>query len=374
MGYKANGQLATSATTIYTASGIDTAVDLTLANTSGSLTETILVLVKANGSSTAQRLKRVVLSANETSRLNCIKVGAGDIIQAQTTDATTVDFTVATSAGNGPDYTYDANGNLKQVNGTSLTGPTTVTSTSANALAAGPSGATNPTLQIDASTSSATTGVKVKSAAGTAGVAVSVISDQSAENLTIDAKGTGTVTINGTATGAIALGANTTVAGTATVTSTSAAALDVGPNGATNPTLQVDGSTASAATGLKVKSAAAAAGLALSVISSGTNENLKIDAKGSGTITIGSVSTGAVIIGPGAATVLAGTLTAGGLLTCALQVATSGPLVYSGSGAPTISAAVKGSLYLRSDGSSTSTRAYIATDTAGTWTALTTAA
>lgn len=72
--------------------------------------------------------------------------------------------------------------------------------------------------------------------------------------------------------------------------------------------------------------------------------------------------------------VLPGTITAGGLLTNALQVGTSGPLVYSGSGAPTISAAVKGSLYLRTDGSSTSTRAYIATDTAGTWTAITTAA
>lgn len=47
--------------------------------------------------------------------------------------------------------------------------------------------------------------------------------------------------------------------------------------------------------------------------------------------------------------------------------------VFAGSGAPTFSAA-KGSMYLRTDGSSTSTRAYIATDSAGTWTAVTTAA
>ncbi len=101
---------------------------------------------------------------------------------------------------------------------------------------------------------------------------------------------------------------------------------------------------------------------------------MTLDAKGSGTITLGSVSTGSVIIGPNATTVLAGTLTAGGLTTCALQVATSGPLIYSGSGAPTISAAVQGSIYLRSDGSSTSTRLYVATNTSGTWTAVTTAA
>ena len=47
--------------------------------------------------------------------------------------------------------------------------------------------------------------------------------------------------------------------------------------------------------------------------------------------------------------------------------------VFFGSGAPSISAA-KGSLYLRSDGSSTSTRAYVNTDGSTTWTAITTAA
>ena len=47
--------------------------------------------------------------------------------------------------------------------------------------------------------------------------------------------------------------------------------------------------------------------------------------------------------------------------------------VFAGSGVPTVSAA-KGSLYLRTDGTSTSTRAYINTDGATTWTAITTAA
>jgi len=47
--------------------------------------------------------------------------------------------------------------------------------------------------------------------------------------------------------------------------------------------------------------------------------------------------------------------------------------VYAGSGAPSVSAA-KGSLYPRSDGSSTTTRAYINTDGGTTWTAITTVA
>jgi hypothetical protein len=53
---------------------------------------------------------------------------------------------------------------------------------------------------------------------------------------------------------------------------------------------------------------------------------------------------------------------------------TSGFGIYIGSGVPTVSAA-QGSLYLRSDGSSTSTRAYINSSSGSgtTWTAITTA-
>lgn len=47
--------------------------------------------------------------------------------------------------------------------------------------------------------------------------------------------------------------------------------------------------------------------------------------------------------------------------------------IFAGTGVPTISAP-QGSLYLRTDGSSTSTRLYIATNSTGTWTTVTTAA
>tara|TARA_R110000868_G_scaffold344666_1_gene605751 strand:- start:1505 stop:1789 length:285 start_codon:yes stop_codon:yes gene_type:complete len=52
---------------------------------------------------------------------------------------------------------------------------------------------------------------------------------------------------------------------------------------------------------------------------------------------------------------------------------TTGFGIYFGSGAPTITAA-QGSLYLRTDGSSVSTRAYINTTGSTTWTAITTVA
>ena len=105
-----------------------------------------------------------------------------------------------------------------------------------------------------------------------------------------------------TGTGNMVLSASPTFTGTVgsaaqTITSTSANSLAVGANGTTNPVLNIDASTASVATGLNVKGAAAASGLALSVTSSGTNENLTIDAKGSGTITVAGTSTGIVSVG-----------------------------------------------------------------------------
>lgn len=93
------------------------------------------------------------------------------------------------------------------------------------------------------------------------------------------------LTVNGSAVTALGI-----------ATSTSANALAIGPAGATNPSINVDASTASAATGLNIKSAAAAGGLAVKVLSSGTDESLTIDAKGAGTITLGGTSTGKVSI------------------------------------------------------------------------------
>jgi hypothetical protein len=66
-------------------------------------------------------------------------------------------------------------------------------------------------------------------------------------------------------------------------------------------------------------------------------------------------------------------LTAGGTTNYGYFMSASNIGVICGSGAPTVSA-TKGTLYLRSDGSSSSTRAYVNTDGATTWTAITTAA
>lgn len=171
-------------------------------------------------------------------------------------------------------------------------------------------------------------------------------------NTNKDAYFGGNVTVVGTLT------AGQEVIGAETITSTSANAFAVGRQGATAPVLNIDASTASVATGINIKGAAAAAGVAVSVISSGTNENLTIDAKGSGTLKLQS----------------AAGVFAGGAAQCSVLVSTnSGFGIYWGSGAPTVSAG-KGSIYLRSDGSTTNDRMYVNTNGSTTWTAVTTVA
>jgi hypothetical protein len=85
--------------------------------------------------------------------------------------------------------------------------------------------------------------------------------------------------------------------GAPVVSAVSTFSFTVGPNGTTNPTFQVDDSAANCATGVKVTGKAAGSGAALDALSSGANEALTINAKGSGNVTIGNTSTGSVNIG-----------------------------------------------------------------------------
>jgi hypothetical protein len=167
-----------------------------------------------------------------------------------------------------------------------LVGPTGPTGAASTVV--GPTGATGPT-------GAAST---VAGPTGPTGAASTVAGPTGPTG----AAGPNAVTANSTTTSGFAAGqivlsdgSLVQATGAGILTSSSAAALTVGRQGATNPVLNVDASTASVVTGLNLKGAAAAGGMALSVISSGANENLTVDAKGSGTITLGGTSTGAII-------------------------------------------------------------------------------
>jgi len=91
------------------------------------------------------------------------------------------------------------------------------------------------------------------------------------------------------------------------------------------------------------------------------------------TATLGPAMSVTTVTATGNVTADSNVAPAAGGMAAFLASSTAGLGIYVGSGAPTITAA-QGSLYLRTDGSSTSTRAYINTNGATTWTAITTAA
>ncbi len=74
--------------------------------------------------------------------------------------------------------------------------------------------------------------------------------------------------------------------GTITQTSASATAFESGPNGGTNPVLRLVNSTGSQATGLSITGLAAAGGVTLTAISSGSDEAIRLVAKGTGSVIV----------------------------------------------------------------------------------------
>lgn len=223
----ANGQLAASATSMLgTQAGSPSsgrhAVNVLLFNTSGSLTETVQLTVTVNGG-TARTVAYASLAPYEKLYLSNLPLDPADALLGTTTDATTVDYIVSEASGGLPTVvTIDVYGAIKQVNsGTSgnqaIGGTLTVTSTSASAFTVGRVGATNPVLKVNANTASVATGLAITGAAAASGLALAVISSGAAENLTLDALGTGTIGIGTVSTGAITLGAATTVSGNLTV-------------------------------------------------------------------------------------------------------------------------------------------------------------
>lgn len=101
-----------------------------------------------------------------------------------------------------------ASGNTAIAGTLGVSAATTVTSTSANALAVGRQGATNPVLNVTASTASNVTGINLTGAAAGNRMAVAVTSSGADEGLSLDAKGSGTIRLNATATGAVEFSRN----------------------------------------------------------------------------------------------------------------------------------------------------------------------
>lgn len=110
------------------------------------------------------------------------------------------------------------------------------------------------------------------------------------------------------------------IAGIETITATDANALTVGQNGATNPALQVDTSTASSVTGVAIKSAASGGVATITALGSAADVGLTITSKGAGALTFNSLNFGNLIFQTGGNTRMS-FLNGGSTLT--VQVGTS---------------------------------------------------
>lgn len=92
------------------------------------------------------------------------------------------------------------------------------------------------------------------------------------------------------------LSGNTTASGSLVITTSSINALEVLPTGGINPSFNVVNNAVSAVTGFQVTASTLGAGVALAATSSGTNENLSLDAKGTGVLQLGTQS-GSIALG-----------------------------------------------------------------------------
>lgn len=198
---------------------------------------------------------------------------------------------VTSIAGNTGAFTL-SNGLTNSANDLRLTG--TFASSSANAWAVGPSGATNPSFNVDASTGSAVTGLNIKSAASAGGLALSIISSGTNENLTLDAKGSGTLTLNGTATGNVTTPRVTTITNATASTTTTTGALQVvggvGIGGAANVggALNVTGAVALANAVITLGTNSQATTLIINGGNIGATAGIKIQTNGTDEVWYGS--------------------------------------------------------------------------------------
>lgn len=100
----------------------------------------------------------------------------------------------------------------------STTGPTAITSVSNAALAVGRQGATGAAFKVDASTASQADGVNITGLAAGNGAGIATITTGTNAPLTIDAAGSGVITIAGTSTGRVTITPVTTITGALTQT------------------------------------------------------------------------------------------------------------------------------------------------------------
>lgn len=97
----------------------------------------------------------------------------------------------------------------------------------------------------------------------------------------------GTLTISGST---VTVSASGSFSAPVVITSNSAACFEVGPNGSTNPVFRVVCNVASQAAGVSITGNAAGSGAVINTLSSGSNENLFVLSKGTGSVAVSNAT------------------------------------------------------------------------------------
>jgi len=141
---------------------------------------------------------------------NSSSTGAVTLTLANAAANTVWGNNTGSSAAPGYQTAINVSGNITGAAGSFTTGAfsstITGTSTSANALAIGTAGATNPVFNVDASTASAVAGVDIVGAATGGTVLMQAIDSGSNTGLDIEGKGSGVLTLAKTSTGGVNIG------------------------------------------------------------------------------------------------------------------------------------------------------------------------
>lgn len=178
---------------------------------------------------------------------------------------------------------------------------------------------------------------------------------------------TGTLAVSGTITSTV--GNNSTIIRSASTTTGYSALISADSTGASTRLL-MEGSVGGVVMTGSTAYATIIGSTNATPLQLGTNNNVRLTIDSAGAVTIpGTLGVTGAITGLNATAIPAGGTTGSGILVSS----TANFGVFFGSGAPTLSAA-KGSLYLRSDGSTTNDRMYVNTNGTTTWTAVTTVA
>lgn len=202
--FDANQNLTVLGGTVTAQAAIGSGVGFVLSNTA--LNGTAFSNVSSvNGTTSFYNIFSVALSTNVlgiNATQGTMSIGSGSALAwSSTANALgTLDTGISRASAGVIDF---GNGTVGDISARLQAASATLTSTSTTAFVVGQNGTTNPGFQVDTSTASSANGIKITSSNAGSFASIAVISSNAAENLRIDAKGTGVINLGATSTGGI---------------------------------------------------------------------------------------------------------------------------------------------------------------------------